>query len=146
MLRRNRRALTPEEAERLQRQGTPGSDAASAKPSLLSRLKLRRSAGESRTTVAPAERQASSPVEAPPTLTPARLPDVQKPPPPPPPPPLAVPVQDAPPRRTKPAPTAARRPVAAPRPQEPMPNRKKPKRPINTAEDVRLRYSQEPPA
>lgn len=143
MLRRNRRALTPEEAERLQGQGAPGSATTPAKPSLLSRLKLRRSAGEARTTLAPAERQVSSPVEAPPTLTPARVPAAETAPPTPLP---AVPLEDAPVRRTKAAPTAERRPRAAPRPQETMPNRKKPKRPIHTAEDVRLRYSQEPPA
>lgn len=143
MLRRNRRALTPEEAERLQEQGTPGSATTPAKPSLLSRLKLRRSAGEARTTLAPAERQVSSPDEAPPIPTPARIPPAETAPPTP---PLAVPLEDAPVPQTKAAPTAARRPGAAPRPQETMPHRKKPKRPIHTAEDVRLRYSQEPPA
>src|SRR5213082_2672603 len=109
MLRRNRRALTPEEAERLQQQGAPGSATTPAKPSLLSRLKLRRSAGEARTTLAPAERQVSSPVETPPIPTPARMSPAEtarrRPPP-------AVPLQDAPPRRTKAAPSAARRPPA----------------------------------
>src|SRR5690348_9839130 len=130
MLRRNRRALTPEEAERLQQQGPPGSATTPAKPSLLSRLKLRRSAGEARTTLSPAERQVSSPVEPPPIATPARITPAETAPPTPTP---AVPLEDAPVRRVKAAPTAARRPRAAPRPQEPTPERKKPRRPIHTA-------------
>src|SRR5690242_16952179 len=55
MFRRKHRPLTPEEAEHRQSAVASRSTNVNERPKLLSRLRVRRSAGESRTTLAPAE-------------------------------------------------------------------------------------------
>lgn len=115
-----RRVLTPEEVEH---QKVGSAPEAVAKPNLLSRLRMRRNAGESRTTVAPAETRFST--------SPAPLP----------PPRHAESVQE---RRSPPASTMPGSPTAA-EPSRPMsrPAPEKARRPIRTGEEVRRRYTQE---
>jgi hypothetical protein len=163
MLRRTRRVLTPEEAERKEHEETAGAASAGAKPSLLSRLRLRRSAGEARTTVDPAKRMGARPevddrdpstatstsdrVGGRPSLpdrsaTVLRQVDPSREPEPPATRPMPPPAA----HRGQPTRTATQAIEQEPHLPEASTNRKKPIRPIHTADDVRRRYIQEPPA
>jgi hypothetical protein len=118
-----RRVLTPEEVER---QNAGNAPEAVVKPSLLSRLKMRRSAGESRSTVAPAETRAlTSPA---PSAPPGHAESMRA-------------------RRPPPAPAALVDPTVAAPLQSTLPAAAaRTKRPIRADEEVRRRYTQEPAA